>query len=135
MCNRDAVWYHQRNRFVCYKEINLIYHSYKRTEQEKFFLASLQLNISIVLHLKVVQSYKLNVFVFVLNIDCSYFLNIYKYAVFLSCMLSFETKESIFISLNDRHCQYFLTTNDGCGKKVINSTIGKSNLFLSYFHT
>ena len=37
--------------------------------------------------------------------------------------------------LNDRHCQYILTTNDGCGKKVINSTIGKSNLFLSYFHT
>ena len=52
MCNRDAVWYHQRNRFVCYKEINLMYHSHKRTEQEEFFLIFLKPCISIVLHFK-----------------------------------------------------------------------------------
>ena len=40
MCNRDALWYHQRNRFVRYKEINLI--SFMRTHKKNSLASQTQ---------------------------------------------------------------------------------------------
>ena len=60
--------------FVIKKSILCIIHTSEHNKMNSFWLC-LKLCISTVIHLKVVLSYKLNVFVFVLNIDCSYFLN------------------------------------------------------------
>ena len=60
--------------FVIKKSILCIIHTSEHNKMNSSWLC-FKPYIRIVLHLKVVQSYKLNVFVFVLNIDCSYFLN------------------------------------------------------------
>ena len=89
MCNRDAVWYHQRNHFVRYKEINLI--SFMRTHKKNSLASQTQTYKAAATKLYL----QIEFFMFLLDIDCSCFSNII-YIQFVLLALSYFMNKSLF---------------------------------------
>ena len=95
MCNRDALWYHQRNRFVRYKEINLI--SFMRTHK-KILLASQTQTYTAADTKLYLQIDFFNMFL--LDIDRSCFLNLICMQFFLFTLSYFVNKSIVVCFIN-----------------------------------